>query len=137
MQLLPDELRAQIPPLYTQEPLKAGGQIVRAKYFIPNEIKAWFVIEAGEIDGELTFFGYYANSPNSEWKFFTLKELQSIKINNLTVERDLDFKPVKFGDALNQFQENLERRNHFFRFYYKKFVRFLKKYKISFLSTIY
>ncbi len=39
MQLLPDELRAQIPKLYSQEHVKTQDKMVYAKYFFPAAIE--------------------------------------------------------------------------------------------------
>jgi hypothetical protein len=43
MQLLPAELRASIPALYSQEEIKAQDKMVYAKFFFPAADWTWFV----------------------------------------------------------------------------------------------
>jgi hypothetical protein len=61
MELLPTELREQLPKLYEQEGTE--DKIVHLKYFFPAGNWTWFVIE-GEPEGDdFLFFGY-----SSGWK---------------------------------------------------------------------
>jgi hypothetical protein len=103
MQLLPDDLREQIPKLYSQEKVKTDEKIVHAKFFFPAGNWTWFVTEGEDEDGDFIFFGYVLGF-EAEWGYFTLNELQNINIKGLTVERDLYFKPGKFKDVISQFR---------------------------------
>ena len=104
MELLTDELRAEIPALYSQEKIGAKEKTVYAKFFFPAADWTWFAVEGEqEEDGDYVFFGFVVGFAE-EWGYFTLNELQSIKIQLLTVERDLHFKPGKFDEVINQFR---------------------------------
>ncbi len=102
MQLLSEKLRAIIPALYSQEKIKTQEQTVYAKFFFPAGNWTWFVTEGKEHNGDFVFFGYVIGF-EAEWGYFTLSELEGINVKGLTVERDLSFKPGKFGDVINQF----------------------------------
>ncbi len=107
MQLLPDELRTEIPKLYSQETVKTADKIVYAKFFFPAADWTWFVTE-GEDEGDYFVFFGFVKGFEEEWGYFTLNELQNINIQLLKVERDLHFKPGKFADIMAQFRK--ERR---------------------------
>ena len=103
MQLLPEDLRAQIPKLYSQEHVKMQEKQVHAKFFFPAADWTWFVTE-GEPEGDdFVFFGFVKGF-EEEWGYFTLNELQNINVKGLTVERDLHFKPGKFEDVIARFR---------------------------------
>ncbi len=106
MQLLPNELRAEIPALYSQEKITAQEKIVYAKFFFPAADWTWFVTEGEqeEKDGDFFFFGFVVGF-EEEWGYFTLSELRNIRIQLLTVERDLYFKSGKFADVIARFRK--------------------------------
>jgi hypothetical protein len=52
MQLLTEELREQLPPLYSQE--KVSDPQVICKFFTPDSQWTWYALE---FDGEDIFFG--------------------------------------------------------------------------------
>ena len=102
MELLPTELREQLPKLYEQEGIE--DKIVYLKYFFPAGNWTWFVIE-GEPEGDdFLFFGYVIGL-EKEWGYFTLKQLEEIKIHGLTVERDLYFKQESFSRCLRRWKQ--------------------------------
>jgi hypothetical protein len=104
MQLLPDEIRRVLPRLYGQEQVETNEKMIYAKFFFPAGNWTWFAIE-GEIEGDdFVFFGFVIGDFD-EWGYFTLNELESINVHGLTVERDLYFKPGKFGDVMAQFRK--------------------------------
>ncbi len=107
MQLLPDELRQQIPKLYSQEKVTTQEKTVYAKFFFPAADWTWFVTEGEQEGDDFVFFGFVVGF-EEEWGYFTLNELQNINIQLLKVERDLHFKPGKFADIMAQFRK--ERR---------------------------
>ena len=102
MELLPTELREQLPKLYKQEGIE--DKIVYIKYFFPAGNWTWFVIE-GEPEGDdFLFFGFVIGS-DKEWGYFTLKQLEEINIHGLTVERDLCFKQENFSICLRRWKQ--------------------------------
>ena len=104
MQLLPDELRAEISTLYSQETVKTEEKAVYAKFFFSEGRWTWFVTEVKKQENDFVFFGYVIGFVE-ELGYFTLNELQSINIKVLGVERNLYFKPGKFVDVIAQFQK--------------------------------
>ena len=71
MKLPTPELRASLPPLYSQE--KAPDPIVHAKFFTSDSNWTWYVTE-GEADGDdFRFFGYVCGM-EGEWGYFALSE---------------------------------------------------------------
>jgi hypothetical protein len=97
MELLPTELRVQLPKLYEQE--GNADHFVYIKYFFPAGNWTWFVTEGEPRDDDFLFFGYVIGLV-SEWGYFSLKQLEEININQLTVERDLYFKQEEFSRCL-------------------------------------
>jgi hypothetical protein len=86
-QLLPDEIRKQLPPLYSQDG-KGGKAIAYAKFFLGSW--TWW---ATEFDGEDTFFGLVEGF-EKELGYFSLSELENTKGPlGLPIERDLHWQP--------------------------------------------
>lgn len=104
MELLPDELRAEIPALYSQKNIKTQEKTVYAKFFFAAVDWTWFVLEVKQEDDDFVFFGFVIGFVE-EWGYFTLNELEHISIEGLIVERDLHFKPGKFCDVISQFRK--------------------------------
>jgi len=101
--LLPDEIRAQLPPLYSGE-----GQGLEAKalvkFFTPDSGWTWY---ATEFDGEDIFFGLVSGF-EVELGYFSLSELAEVRGPlGLPIERDMFFKPT----SLRELQEQ-HRRDH-------------------------
>ena len=103
MQLLTAELSAQIPPLYSQEDTSLEDKMIYAKFFFPAGGWTWFVTEGEEEGGDYRMFGYVIGH-ESEWGYFSLNELESIKINGLTVERDPYFTPATFKEVIEDYK---------------------------------
>lgn len=104
MQLLTDELRQQIPKLYSQEEQEPQGKQVYCKFFFPAGNWTWFVTEGeAQPNGDFIFFGYVIGLER-EWGYFSLKELEEINISGFRVERDLYFKPGTFAEVIKDFQ---------------------------------
>lgn len=116
MQLLTEELKKAIPPLYSQEKVK--DPMVYAKFFTPKGALTWFVTEFSHEDND-TCFGYILDTGEGELGYFSLQFLQEqqteitidfinkadqihrIAIGNPipVVERDTHFKPVRLSEA--------------------------------------
>ena len=89
LELLTDELRARLPPLYSQE--HVDDPLVACKFFTPDS--GW-TFYATEFDGEDTFFGYVVGQDKA-LGYFSLSELQGARgPTGLPIERDLYFTPV-------------------------------------------
>lgn len=101
MELLPTELRTQLPKLYAQE--GAEDHFVYIKYFFPAANWTWFVTEGEPHGDDFLFFGYVIGL-EKEWGYFTLKQLEEIEFRGLGVERDLYFKQEKFSSCLKRWK---------------------------------
>ena len=98
MQLLTEELRASLPPLYSQE--KSKDPQIYAKFFTPDSNWTWFVIEGNAEDDDFIFFGYVIGH-EKEWGYFALSELTSARGPlGLPIERDLYFQPGPFSQIM-------------------------------------
>jgi hypothetical protein len=98
MELLTQELRARLPPLYSQE--AEEEPMIYAKFFLPGTGWTWYVTEGGEQDGDFLFFGFVVGL-ESEFGYFLLSELESVRSPlNLSVERDLSFREGRLTDVV-------------------------------------
>jgi hypothetical protein len=96
MKLLTDELRARLPPLYSQE--AEADPTVYAKFFLAGF--TWYVTEGSEQEGDFLFFGFVVGL-ESEFGYFLLSELESVQTPlGLHVERDLTFREGKLTDVV-------------------------------------
>lgn len=97
MELLTQELRQQLPPLYATA--EQDDPLVVCMFFIPLAQWSWYPTE---FDGEDTFFGLVIGH-EAELGYFSLAELESIKGPfGLTIERDLYFKPTRLSIIRNK-----------------------------------
>ena len=102
MQLLTAELRAALPPLYSQE--KNKDPTVHIKYFCPWSNWTWFATEGEQQDDEFLFFGYVIGF-EEEWGYFALSEMEAVRgPGGLTIERDLYFKPGPYSEVIARFR---------------------------------
>jgi hypothetical protein len=97
MQLLPDELRAQLPALYAQE--KVEDPIVHIKFFTPDSGWTWYVTEGQPEEDDFLFFGFVIGL-EPEWGYFQLSELETNRGPlGLPIERDLYFRPAPISQV--------------------------------------
>lgn len=95
MQLLTEELRAQLPTLYSQESI--SDPIVHLKFFTPDSNWTWYATEGEPDDDDFRFFGYVIGLAE-EWGYFVLSELESARGPlGLPIERDVYFTPRPFS----------------------------------------
>lgn len=99
--LLPDDLKAILPPLYSQEDVE--DKTIHLKFFHPQSVWTWFVCEGEQTEEDFLMFGYVIGH-EGEWGYFTLEQLEEIGSNDngkliMPVERDLYFKPKPFSQA--------------------------------------
>jgi hypothetical protein len=91
MELLSEEIRKSLPPLYSQE--SSSSPVAYAKFFTPDAGWTWFVTEGSEEDRDWLLFGYVIGL-EEEWGYFLLSEIEGIRGPlGLPVERDLWFQP--------------------------------------------
>ena len=90
MELLPEEIRKQLPPLYSQDDL-GDEAIAYVKYFATGTDWTWY---ATEFDGRDCFFGLVQGF-EEELGYFTLSEFVNSQLPaGVAIERDLHFKPT-------------------------------------------
>lgn len=100
MELLPSELRAKLPPLYSQE--KVEDPVVHVKFFTPDSNWTWYATEGSPEDDDFIFFGYVIGL-EKEWGYFALSELTAARGPlGLPIERDLYFCPGPFRQVMAQ-----------------------------------
>ena len=89
MELMTDDIRKTLPPLYSTE--NKTNPLLRVKFFTPDANWTWYAIE---FDGDDLFFGLVIGL-ETELGYFRLSELQEVRGPlNLPIERDLYFTPV-------------------------------------------
>ena len=94
MELIPKEVKEQIPSLYTTE--NQNNPTVFVKLFLDSW--TWYITELS-IDKNICF-GYVISPFGAELGYFSLEEIKGIKgILGLGVERDLSFKPTKLSSV--------------------------------------
>ena len=92
MELIPKEIKEQIPSLYATE--NQNNPTVFVKLFLDSW--TWYITELS-IDGVIAF-GYVISPFGAELGYFSLEEIKSIKGSlGIGVERDLKFKPTKLS----------------------------------------
>ena len=101
MDLLPEELRKTLPPLYSQE--SSGAPVVHVKFFAPDAGWTWLITEGSEQDdGDWLLFGYVIGL-EEEWGYSLLSEIAGIRGPlRLPVVRDLWFQPCPIDDVLRR-----------------------------------
>ena len=92
--LLDDALRSSLPKLRQQS--GCADPIVYVKFFFPASGWTWFVTEGEAETEDFLFFGHVIGF-ESEWGYFTLRELEEVEVSGLRVERDLFFEPMPFA----------------------------------------
>jgi len=92
--LLPEEVRNQLPPLYSQE--HVADPMVICKFFTPDSNWTWYALE---FDGQDIFFGYVVGF-EKELGYFSLSEMTDARGPlGLPIERDLHFTPMKLSEV--------------------------------------
>ena len=91
--LFDDALRSALPKLRQQS--DCADPIVYVKFFFPASGWTWLVTEGEAEFDDFLFYGHVIGF-ESEWGYFTLRELEEVEVSGLTVERDLYFEPMPF-----------------------------------------
>ncbi len=91
--LLPEAVRLQLPPLFSQE--EEPDPLVVCKFFTPDSDWTWYAVE---FDGLDTFIGYVVGHV-AELGSFTLHELEDVRGPlGAKIERDKQFAPTRLSD---------------------------------------
>lgn len=102
--LMPEQLRAQVPRLYASE--KKPDPTVWAKYFTPDSSWTWYVTEFDP--DEKLCFGWVVGF-EKELGYFSLSELEEVRGPlGLRIERDLSFKPQPLSQVQSLHGEKKE-----------------------------
>src|SRR5437588_4254907 len=96
MELFPEEVRKQLPALYSQE--HEPDPMVMCKFFHPLSTMTWYAIEGSPEGDDFIFFGW-VHSDSPELGYFSLNEMESVKVMGLGIERDLHFTPMKLSEV--------------------------------------
>jgi len=95
MSLLTDEIVLVTPNLYKTEDTPLDEKIVTARFYFPAGAGVWYLMELSE-DKDLAFG--LCNIFVKELGYFSINELEEIKVGGFKVQRDKDFKPCKYKD---------------------------------------
>jgi len=103
-ELLTQEIRKRLPPLYANEELGLDA-LAQVKYFTPDSNWTWY---ASEFDGEDIFFGLVSGF-EVELGNFSLSELESVTGPlGLPIERDLHFESRTLKELMKMHREERE-----------------------------
>ena len=92
MKLMTKAIESKIPALYeTDGVIEPDDKICHVKFFHPMCQMTWYAVEFEPKTG--TFFGWVENGQDSEWGYFSLEEMQGVKVRGLGIERDMHFTP--------------------------------------------
>ena len=98
MPLLTDELRARLPPMYSQE--AEPEPWIYARFTMPGTGWDWYVMEGEAQEEDFLFFGF-VRGQESEFGYFLLSELESVRTPlGTAVERDLTFTEGRLTDVV-------------------------------------
>lgn len=92
MKLITKEIENRLAkyPLYSQDGKEE--KTIICKFFLANF--TWYVCEARKYNNDYEFYGIVDNAGEKELGYFTLSELESVRIwGCLSVERDMYFEP--------------------------------------------
>lgn len=105
MSLLTNELRAQLPPLYSQA--DESNPTIFIKFFLPGTRWTWYISEGEPKGDDFILFGFTFGQ-EAEWGYSMLSELESVHNKlGLPVERDLTFTPAPWQEVQqHHFQEH-------------------------------
>ena len=95
MKLLTKELERQFPKHKETEETPLEEKTVIAKFFHPFSNWTWYAVEYDPKDR--LFFGL-VDGFVKEWGYFSLDELESVRVCGLGIERDLYFGQPKIKD---------------------------------------
>ena len=94
--LMPDNIRKQLPRLYATEKQLIGDKTAYARYFFPMGAYTAYLLEYDP----KTRIGFGAVTMGYGWELgnMSLDEMEEVKIHGLGIERDLYFSPTKLHE---------------------------------------
>ena len=99
-ELMTKELEEVLPKLYATEDIKVNNKILQIKYISVKSNWEWYLVE---YDKETKIaFGYIKGFEN-EWGYFSLKELEEINDECLSIIRDKTFQKIEFIELDNDY----------------------------------
>lgn len=88
-------------PIYSQDGLKSDAVCI-VKFFFPLRSYTWYILEANLDEGLL--YGITINGRGEgEYGYTSLRELESVNISGLSVERDIYFTSAPLKDIDDDF----------------------------------
>jgi len=101
MQLMTKELEKAFAKPQTPQ-YSADSPMCIAKFFNPCGSATWWATEYNP--GTRIFFGFVTGIDYDEWGYFSLSELEELKVGfGLGIERDLYFDPKPIKEAVNSY----------------------------------
>ncbi|MDP9378746.1 MAG: DUF2958 domain-containing protein [Chloroflexota bacterium] len=95
MRLITKELERSIPPLYGQDGM-GDDAIVYAKLFHPLSSYTLYVLEYDPV--ERLIFGW-GGSPEPEYGYASLDELETVRVMGLGIEQDVHWRSVPLREV--------------------------------------
>lgn len=95
MKLISKAIAAKVPGLYETEHAPLPEKVAHVKLFHPASSWTWYIIECD--NGQDICFGLVVGH-ETEFGYFSLRELSEVEVCGLHVERDLNFKPTQVQD---------------------------------------
>ena len=103
MKLMTKEIEKKLKkfPLYSQDGKEGEAEVV-CKFFAPVGSWTWYVLEGDKReDGDWEFFGIVDNEYGHEYGYFTLNELEEVRLPfGLKIERDKYFECTRVKDLI-------------------------------------
>jgi hypothetical protein len=91
MKLMTKEVEKKLPALYSQDGKDPKDVKIVVKFFHAASNYTWYATEGSKReDGDWEFFGL-VRGHFAELGYFTLSELQGVRVRGLPVERDMHF----------------------------------------------
>ena len=101
MQLITNEVRQALQPLYTFEDTKPEDILVKVHFFTPDSSWDWFPYEW---DGNDLMFGFVSGHYPA-LGYFSLSELQGVRgPYGLAIEREFAFEPVPLNILMDRYK---------------------------------
>lgn len=98
MELLPEDLRARLPSLYSQE--AEDDPIVFARLYLPGTNTDWYLL-GGETTGDDYLFYGFIGEPENRFAEFRLAEINTLRgPQGQSVRRDLAFAEGRLTDVV-------------------------------------
>ena len=96
MKLMTKELEKIIPAFYSSEDVELEDKMVYTKFFLADAQWSWYILE---FDSDSNTVFALVDGLDRELGSVSIEELEQVRGHmGLYVERDLYFKPTRFGD---------------------------------------